>query len=148
MTIQLDCAKTVETLVSCAEAVIDRLGSHCDTRAIPSLAIDLCALIRDELSEDQNAGLKAARAYLESGDEELSDASMAVLAVRVGRPYPATSSQRVIAIDRLVWIALNRHGELSGYTLEFTLSIAEEAGISPEMMIEPVERMLSAIELG
>jgi len=97
-----------------------------------------------KLNVAQRKVLNAAHQYLLYGNGDEADASITELAQRVGRPYPVDMPEDLIAIERLLWGALNRVTSLSSYALEFTLCVANAAGLSAEEMAPVVSRTLSS----
>ncbi|MET4677166.1 MULTISPECIES: hypothetical protein [unclassified Luteibacter] len=133
---------SIESIVQWAE---DQ-GVDCidDTRSIPEIACELCKMLDAKLSLEQRKALDAARHYLLYGDVNEADAWTSELAQRVGRPNPVDMPEDIIAIERLLWAALNRVTSLSAFALEFILCVAETAGLSVDEMAPVVLRILSS----
>lgn len=136
-------AKTVEEIVVVVEKEFQDMDVSTDIKSLPTLACDLCDVLKGELTSNQIKVLSAARHFLEKGAKESADAYVTELARRVGKPYPSEITRVAIAKERLLWIALNRNAPLSGYGVEFTLGFAEEAGLRPVDMIPSVRKMLA-----
>lgn len=131
-------AHSIEELVAKVDAALK--GDHVpgDYRSLPTLALKLCGTLFGSFSDAQKQAINAARCYLEKGEHEDADRWISDFASRVGRPYPPGTEKKVIAEDRLIWVSLNRNGQLSAYGVEFVLSFAEMAGI-------PFDRLLTAV---
>ncbi|MEX1826786.1 hypothetical protein [Luteibacter sp. CQ10] len=138
-------ADTVEKIVSFVEEEFRGLDLSSDVKSIPYLACELCEMLSEDLTEGQIKALHAARRFLDQGVKEDADAHVTDLAQRVGKPYPPATTQAAVAKERLLWIGLNRIAELSGYAVEFTLSVAQKAGLAPIQMVPAVQRMLKSV---
>ncbi|WP_079521306.1 MULTISPECIES: hypothetical protein [Rhodanobacteraceae] len=134
--------ESVASIVRWAESRPCGVESPTDMRSLPLIACHLCRTINDFLTDDQRLALTAALQYLSVGETVEADRWISCLAQRVGRPYPPHVIQKEVAIERLLWIALNRATNLSGYALDFTLGVAEQAGVSLGDMSNAVQRMV------
>lgn len=114
-----------------------------DVSSLPTLACDLCEVLSADLSATQIEALRAARLFLEQGIKEGADLYAAELSSRVGKRYPPDAERSLVAKERLLWIALNRVTPFSDYALDFTLGVAEEAGVKPVEMVPAVHKTLA-----
>jgi hypothetical protein len=136
-------SRTIEEVVAAIDVELQGDATSMDVRSLPTLALKLCYILLDSLSDSQKHAVEAARRDLEEGEMEGADHFIGELAAQVGKPYPTDTDAKQIARDRLIWIALNRHGPLSAYGVEFVLSFGEMAGIRVDQMLSAVREVLA-----
>lgn len=134
---------TVEEIVSLVDKKLQALEVPTDVSSLPTLACDLCEVLGTGLSAPQIEALRAARLFLDQGMKEGADSYAAELSSRVGKRYPPDTESSLVAKERLLWIALNRVTPFSDYALDFTLGVAEDAGVKPVDMVPAVHKMLA-----
>jgi hypothetical protein len=135
-------ARSIEEVVAKVDAALKGNDVSGDFHSLPTLALKLCCMLLSSFSDAQKQAVDAARRYLEKGEKEDADRWTNELASRVGRPYPPGTEEVVIAVDRLLWISLNRNGPLSAYGVEFVLSFGEMAGIQFDQLLAAVKEVL------
>jgi hypothetical protein len=137
--------RTIEELVSAVDTEMAKRPESDDRRTPSLFALELCLAIEGSLSEPHRQAVDAARAYLEQGEKQEADRWINDLAKRGGSQYPPNTPDAEIAKERLVWCALNRVSPFSGYSVEFDLCVAEDAGVSFDQMLDAARATLGHV---
>lgn len=105
---------------------------HSDKTA--QIAIALCELVRSELDSQQIAAVDAAKAYWRTGNSERERLRHSnVISDRLDRSNRSlSSSERQLALDRLVFCTLNTNTGLSVLAGEYLAELAEVLGLPVE----------------
>ncbi|WP_157489509.1 MULTISPECIES: hypothetical protein [unclassified Lysobacter] len=104
-----------------------------NTSLVPQAAIAFCRLLWDSLDATQRDGVAAAQNFL-NGKEESYAIQLNVFSRRIDQDPSLSEGGRPVALNRLVWTALNANTGLSDLAGEFLVELGLAAGLSPEQI--------------
>lgn len=105
-----------------------------EPKRVALIALDFCELLTKWLSDDQSQAVEVARKFWsETGDDKHQE-WVGKFAHVLDLDQRSHAHDRDVAMNRLVWTALNTNMEFDGYACEFLIVLGFEVGLNAEQM--------------
>ena len=132
---------SVSTLVDRLDEILTEQNVTEDFRSSALIALAFCDLLTSSLDENQKKAVEAAHMFWLGEDRGEHRKFVNEYAERIS-PRQIKLTPQEVAIDRLIWCALNNNTQFSSYTGEFLLGIGEQAGLQTQQMGDILSKLV------